>query len=118
MRPSKGAIKDPYPRAAGFSLVEVMVALIVLSVGLLGIAKMQGLALSSTTSARMRSIAALEASSIASTMSADRSYWATVAADPAVQFSAGAITSSAEATLQSGTPYGCPCTAVQLAAND
>src|SRR5438445_9867309 len=65
-------------REAGFSLVEVMVALIVMSVGLLGIAKMQALALTSTTSARMRSIVALEASSLASTMRADRAYWTLV----------------------------------------
>ena len=62
-------------RDAGFSLVEVMVALIVMSVGLLGIAKMQALALTSTTSARMRSLVALEAASLASTMRADRAYW-------------------------------------------
>jgi type IV pilus assembly protein PilV len=60
---------------AGFSLIEVMVALIVISVGLLGIAKMQALALSSTGTARMRSIAALEAASFASAMHADRAYW-------------------------------------------
>jgi type IV pilus assembly protein PilV len=105
-----------YPGAAGFSLVEVMVALIVMSVGLLGIAKMQALALSSTTSARIRSIAALEASSLASTMSADRTYWANVTADPAVTLStAGAVTAS-DATLQPNAT--CPCTPPQLAFND
>ncbi|MDB6009009.1 MAG: pilus assembly protein [Gammaproteobacteria bacterium] len=64
--------------AAGFSLVEVMVAVIVISVGLLGIAKMQALALSSTGTARMRSIAALEAASLASAMHADRAYWSAI----------------------------------------
>ena len=39
---------------AGFSLVEVMVALVVICVGLLGIAKMQALALSNTTTSRLR----------------------------------------------------------------
>jgi type IV pilus assembly protein PilV len=63
---------------AGFSLVEVMVAVIVISVGLLGIAKMQALALSSTGTARMRSIAALEAASLASAMHADRAYWSAI----------------------------------------
>ena len=70
--------------AAGFSLVEVMVALVVISVGLLGIAKMQALALSSTSTARERSLAAIEAASLASTMRADRGYWAAVTADPNV----------------------------------
>lgn len=60
----------------GFSLVEVMVALIIICVGLLGIAKLQALMLSNTGSSRTRALAALEASSIAATMHADRDYWA------------------------------------------
>ena len=44
-------------RTRGFSLVEVMVAVVVLCVGLLGVAHMQALALSNTTTARMRSLA-------------------------------------------------------------
>lgn len=61
--------------ACGFSLVEVMVAMVVICVGLLGIAKMQSLALSSTSMARMRSLAALEAASLAAAMHANRGYW-------------------------------------------
>jgi type IV pilus assembly protein PilV len=102
-------------RDAGFSLVEVMVALIVMSVGLLGIAKMQALALTSTSSARMRSLVALEASSIASTMRADRAYWSQVKADPAVQFSGGAVTAT-DTTLKLNST--CPCTAPQIAFGD
>lgn len=60
----------------GFSLVEVMVALIVLSVGLLGIARMQVLALSSTSVAGKRALAAIEAASLAASMHEDRGYWA------------------------------------------
>jgi len=62
-------------RERGFSLVEVMVALIVMSVGLLGIAKMQAAALSNTAVASTRSLAAIEASSLASAMHANRGYW-------------------------------------------
>jgi type IV pilus assembly protein PilV len=104
------------PGAAGFSLVEVMVALIVMSVGLLGVAKMQALAISNTTSARWRSIAALEAASLASTMIADRVYWAHVTADPAVQVAAGAITRTGDPALQSSA--SCPCTPPQIAFRD
>lgn len=63
-------------RMRGFSLVEVMVALVVCSVGLLGLAKMESLALSSTGAAGNRSIAAIQASSLASAMHANRAYWA------------------------------------------
>jgi type IV pilus assembly protein PilV len=100
----------------GFSLIEVMVALIVVSVGLLGVAKMQALALSSTTSARTRSLVALEAASLASTMRADRNYWSTVTADPNVTFSNGAITAGDGALKAASGP--CPCTPQQIAYGD
>jgi type IV pilus assembly protein PilV len=60
----------------GFSLVEVMVAVVVICIGLLGIAKLQALALSNTSTARLRSLAALEAASLASAMHSNREYWA------------------------------------------
>jgi type IV pilus assembly protein PilV len=63
----------------GFTLIEVMVAVIVLSAGLLGVAKMQALALSSTNIANVRSIAAIEAASLAATMHENRAYWASAA---------------------------------------
>jgi type IV pilus assembly protein PilV len=71
-------------RSSGFSLVEVMIALFVCSVGLLGLAKMESLALSSTGVAASRSIAAIEASSLASAMHANPGYWAAGVA-PATQ---------------------------------
>jgi len=64
----------------GFSLVEVMVAVVVICVGLLGIAKMQALAVSSTTTARLRAMAAFQAASLASIMHSNRLYWASAAA--------------------------------------
>jgi type IV pilus assembly protein PilV len=60
---------------SGFSLVEVMVALVVLAVGLLGIAKLQGAAFSNTSTAARRSLAAIEADSMAAAMHANRGYW-------------------------------------------
>jgi type IV pilus assembly protein PilV len=69
------------PRAAGFSLIEVMVAVIVLCIGLLGIARMQSLALSSTSVSSKRSIAAIQAASLAAAMHENRAYW--TKADPA-----------------------------------
>lgn len=67
-------------RTRGFSLVEVMVALVVICVGLLGIAKMQALALSSTNIARQRSMAAFLAAGLASAMNSNRVYWASATA--------------------------------------
>jgi type IV pilus assembly protein PilV len=64
----------------GFSLVEIMVAVVVICVGLLGIAKMQALAVSSTTTARLRAMAAFQAASLASALHSNRLYWASAAA--------------------------------------
>jgi type IV pilus assembly protein PilV len=59
----------------GFSLLEVMVALVVLAVGLLGVVKLESVAYSSTNVASKRSIAALQAASLAATMHINRGYW-------------------------------------------
>lgn len=75
------------PRAArlrGFSLVEVMVALIIIAVGMLGIAKMQALGLSTTESSGTRSLVAIETASLAASMHVNRDYW--VAGPPPPSF--------------------------------
>jgi type IV pilus assembly protein PilV len=63
-----------------------MVALVVCAVGLLGLAKMESLALSSTSVASSRSLAAIEASSLA--MHANPGYWAGGFAPPVTLVSA------------------------------
>ena len=67
---------DAPPARNGFTIIEVMVALVVISIGLLGIAKMQALALASTSTSRLRSLAAIQAASLGSAMHANRAYWA------------------------------------------
>lgn len=114
---------------AGFSLVEVMVALLVISIGMLGVAKMQALALSSTGTAKMRSLASIEAASLASTIHADRSYWANLATGVTVTVSsAGAVASTQDSALNStaaarptactAVPPAAVCSAARIAAQD
>jgi type IV pilus assembly protein PilV len=90
-------------RAAGFTLIEVMVAIVVICVGLLGIAKMQALAMSNMTTSRLRSLAAIEAASLAAAMHSNRSYWANT--PPAsITVSGGVITSTDAALVSAATP--------------
>ena len=114
-----------------------MVAVVVICVGLLGIAKMQALALSNMNTSRQRALAAIEAASLASAMHSNRLYWAaaTVPATTSVVYNPMNITSS-DGTLASeasadytagaaglgacvGSSNGAAkCTPVELAAYD
>jgi type IV pilus assembly protein PilV len=115
-------------RSRGFSLIEVMVALVVLSIGLLGIAKMQALSLSSTTVASMRSLASIEASSLAAAMHENRGYWsnggdasaatilvqgATISVSSGAALLAGALTGAPNCKVP-----GTPCSITSMAAFD
>ena len=109
-------------RAGGFTLIEVLVALIILGVGLLGVGKIQALAYSTTTTSALRSIAAIEAASLASSMRVDRAYWANGSAPVPITV-AGTTITSADATLAAAancTQGGAnaPCTPHDLAAYD
>jgi type IV pilus assembly protein PilV len=115
----------PKRRAAGFSLIEVMVALIVCSVGLLGLAKMTSLSIASEDVAGTRTMAALEASSLAAMMHADRGYWASAAATTSAVVTWNNATSPAAVNISDGNlqqSVNCqtagPCTPVQMAAYD
>lgn len=108
-------------RQRGFSLVEVLVALIIIAVGMLGIAKIQALAYASTGTASLRSLAAIEASSLASSMKANRTYWSVTAgaAVQTIQITGAAITSSTDPVL--GVISNCfnaVCNAQTMAAYD
>jgi type IV pilus assembly protein PilV len=88
--------------ARGMSLIEVLVALVVVSIGLLGIAKMQALAIASTRGSSTRSLISIEAASLASAMHANQLYWQQVS-NTTTTFTAAvannAITSSSDANL-------------------
>jgi type IV pilus assembly protein PilV len=112
-----------------------MVAVIVICVGLLGIAKMQALSLSNTTIARQRSLAAMQAASLASAMHSNREYWA--GSTPPVNTTTAQVgnaiptITSTDAALASGVTAALPawpadpatcmnvtCTSQQLASFD
>jgi type IV pilus assembly protein PilV len=110
-------------RAAGFSMLEVMVAFAVICIGLLGVAKLQALSLSNTSLARGRALAALEAAGMAAAMHANRGYWTTAlpaAASPIIiQGTPAAINAATLQPTSTCTTAGVnPCTPEALAAAD
>lgn len=103
----------------GFSLIEVLVALLIVAVGLLGVAKMQSAAIGNTKVASSRSIASIFAASQAAAMMANKAYWAAglLSAPGTVSVAGTALT---ETTLNSLT-NACTvsaCTPTELAAFD
>lgn len=102
-------------RSRGVSLLEVLIALFVVTVGLLGVAKMQALALASTRGSSTRSLVAIEVSGLAAAMHANRLYWQAVTgiASPfTVNVANGAVSSASDSNLTSSSTNcdGTPCT--------
>jgi type IV pilus assembly protein PilV len=119
-------------RARGFTLIEVLVALVITGIGLLGIAKIQALVYANTGSASVRSLVAIQASSLAATMHANRTYWAAgLAPSPIVITNTTTNTTITESTNTlnttatnvadcnlTGSTVTLPCTPAVLAAHD
>ena len=112
-----GARSERYTSQKGFSLLEAMIAFAVISIGLLGIAKMQAVALNSTRNSNSRSLAALFGASMASAMYANQAYWRN---GPPANTVTVTKTVLSDATL-AGNLIDCTavsCTPAQLASND
>jgi type IV pilus assembly protein PilV len=126
--PRNGTSYTPSAHARGFTLIEVLVALIVTCIGLLGIAKIQALVYANTGSASTRSLVALQASGLAATMHANRVYWSLGAAPspititgPVISESTNTLNTTAAATTDcnlTGSTVALPCLPPVLAAHD
>lgn len=60
---------------AGFSLIEVLISLVIIAVGMLGVAGIMALSMNNDTSSRLQSLAALEATSMATAIQTNQAYW-------------------------------------------
>ncbi len=107
-------------KMTGFSLIEVLVALMVISVGLLGIAKMQALSQSNTQTSGSRAIASILAASLASAMHANKLYWAAGTFTGSITVVGTAVTGDSGISSQSTdcAASGSICTPVATAAYD
>ena len=114
-------------RAGGFTLIEIMVALVVTTIGLLGIAKVQALAYASNGTASVRSLVATEAAGLASAIRANRLYWGFVPTAAPITITGGTISDATLDALAPGSTFdanfcaqggGAPCVPQTMAAND
>ena len=111
--------------AGGFTLIEVLVALIITAIGLLGIAKIQALVYANTSSASARGLVAIQAAGLASAMHANRAYWAVGSAPSPLTITGPVISDNTLNTTATGLndcnvggTLPAPCTPAQLAAYD
>ena len=107
----------------GFTLIEVLVAILVASIGLLGLIKMEALAISNTHVSSSRSLVALQASSLAAAMQGNEAYWAAGVAPTAFSAKGSVVTDSLTGVLNQTVPNcataAAPaCSPAQLAAYD
>jgi type IV pilus assembly protein PilV len=65
----------PLKNEHGFAMLEVLISLLVILVGVLGIAGMQLMAVNNTETARYQSVATMMASSMAAKIQANFAYW-------------------------------------------
>jgi type IV pilus assembly protein PilV len=109
-------------RAAAFTLIEVMVTLVIVSVGMLGLAKLQAAAVAESGASRTRALMTLQAESLAGLMRGNRSFWAS-STSPFPSFSiAGDGTAPTYSTaIVNGSDPACitsKCTPGQMAKAD
>jgi type IV pilus assembly protein PilV len=86
-----------------------------MSIGLLGIAKMQAAALSNTAIASTRSLAAIEAASLAASMHANRGYWSSPAVAASITIQGATVTPTVAPAIDC---VAASCTPASLAAYD
>lgn len=111
-------------RQDGFTMVELLITILIVTVGILGLAKMQAAAVSNTAVSRTRSLMTYQAESLAGMIRSNRKFWltsGTVATWPGFALnSAGTVTSSAGMDSSAATCVGASvvCTPAQLAYDD
>lgn len=109
-------------RAQGFTLIEVLVAVALIAIGLLGIAKTGALAVSNTYVASTRALVALQAASMAAAMQSNSAYWASGVAPTAFSTQGAIVTDQTGVLNRIGpdcnTAVAPACNPAQLAAYD
>jgi type IV pilus assembly protein PilV len=119
--PSRGRVER------GFTIIELLVTLVIVSIGMLGVAKMQAAAVAETGVARTRSLMTFQAEALAAMMRSNKAFWqSSTAFTQNITIPAGTSTTPQGATglvQPSTTDHTCnspatACTAANLAYDD
>ena len=109
----------------GFTLVEVLIAVLIFSIALLGLGGIEALSMVNTQVARTRSIVALQANSLAATMQGNRTFWSNGVAPTTFSIAGGTIrdpsgllTTTGGNCLFATAPSSGQCTPQQIAVFD
>jgi type IV pilus assembly protein PilV len=114
-------------RVAGFTLVELLVTILIVTVGLLGLAKLQATAVSNTSVARTRALMTFQAEALAGMIRANPGFWVTSGATaiyPEFKFNTDASGTVVSSTNMVAPPLGSctniagTCTPANLAYDD
>ncbi len=106
----------PLKNEHGFAMLEVLISLLVILVGVLGIAGMQLMAVNNTETARYQSVATMLASSMAAKIQANFAYWGGVLVPPAVITVTGSTVTGVP--VFTGTCLNTVCNPTQMAYYD
>jgi type IV pilus assembly protein PilV len=108
--------RSPRLAVAGFTLVELLVTVLIVSVGMLGLVKMEAAGVSESQVSRVRSLMTFQAESLAGMMRADRGYWASsTVAGPTYTYDGTSFTPSLGTLVDCTTTF---CTPANMAKSD
>jgi len=107
----------PLKKQSGFAMLEVLVSIVVIMIGVLGIAGMQLLALGNTENARYQSIAAILTSGLVAQMQANPGYWSSNLT-PATPITLSGTTLTNGPVYGGTSCMGTVCTPTSVAAYD
>lgn len=107
----------PRSRQRGLNLIEVMAAVLVVCFGLLGLAKIEAVAVNETTTSDLRSLVAVQAQSLAALMHANPSFWQSSSAPTSCTITGNTVCGSISGTAASGCLSNL-CTSTQVASAD
>jgi type IV pilus assembly protein PilV len=105
-------------KTRGFSMLEVLVTLLVLNLGVLGIAGLQTLSVNNTEAGRYQSLATMLASSMAASMQANVAYWGSPPTTININQNGNPPKVQHGPATFNGTCIGSACSASQMASFD